>query len=43
MNYILDVESWVNLQMKILDAPGIGKKRKKIINSDEELRDFLKI
>jgi hypothetical protein len=38
--YILWKESWANLQMKIADAPRIGKK-KKAIESESDLIEFL--
>jgi hypothetical protein len=43
-DYILWEESWINIQMKLADAPRIStKKRKKAIETEEDLRNFLDI
>lgn len=37
-------ESWLNIQMKLMDAPRVVTvKRKKAIESDDDLIEFLKI
>lgn len=41
-DYILWGESWLNIQMKISDSARVGK-RKKHIETEDELREFLKI
>lgn len=40
--YLLWGETWINFQMKIADSPRIGKKKKRI-ETEDELRDFLDI
>ena len=42
--YVLWEESWLNIQMKLMDAPRVvTAKRKKAIENDDDLIEFLKI
>lgn len=41
-DYILWSESWTNLQMKVSDAPRIGKEKKKM-ETEDDFREFFNI